>query len=101
MSDDANPSAAAAPAAASGDRQVVEERTRRWIEENYRQALERIGAGHDPVWDADGGPRRMSPFHFQEIQRKLRIFGWLDRLRFESFIDIGSGFDIYPKLVSR
>jgi SAM-dependent methyltransferase len=92
--------AASAPAA-GGERAAVEERTRQWLEQSYLQALERIGSGHDPVWDANGQPLRMTPFHFQEIQRKLRIFRWLDRLRFTSFIDVGSGFDVYPKLVGR
>src|SRR5262249_58982794 len=51
------------------------------------------------VYEADGRPRRMSRYHFQELQRKLKIFRSLDRVDFESFIDIGSGFDVYPQRV--
>lgn len=80
-------------------RESVEERTRRWLEQGYRQGLESIAADYEPVWSADGQPTRMSRFRFEELQRKLKVFRWLDRLSFESFIDVGSGFDIFPKLV--
>jgi SAM-dependent methyltransferase/uncharacterized protein YbaR (Trm112 family) len=80
-------------------RAAVEQRTRQWLEESYRRGMASIADGYEPVWDADGQPSRMSRYHFQELQRKLKIFRWLDRLSFDSFIDVGSGFDIYPKLV--
>jgi uncharacterized protein YbaR (Trm112 family) len=80
-------------------REAIEERTRYWLEQRYREALARIASDHRNVWGPDGRPRRLGRFQFQEIQRKLKIFRWLDRLHFDSFIDVGSGFDIYPKLV--
>ncbi len=86
----------------SGDQRLaVEARTREWLETNYRQALAGLGAGAERLWDDAGNPRQLSRYRFQEIQRKLKIFRWLDRLQFDSFIDIGSGFDVYPKLVGR
>ena len=78
---------------------AVEARTRAWLESSYRSALEQIGAGYEPVWDAHGRPLRLTRYHFQEIQRKVKVFRWLDRLRFASFLDVGSGFDVYPNLV--
>lgn len=77
---------------------AVEERTRHWLEASYLTAV----ATHPPaagVYDLGGAPRRLTRYHFQEVQRKLKIFRWLDCLRFESFIDIGSGFDEYPNFV--
>ncbi len=78
----------------------VEARTRAWLESSYRAALERLAAAHEPVWSADGRPRRLNGYAFKEIHRKLKIFRWLDRLRFDSFLDVGSGFDAYPSLVA-
>jgi SAM-dependent methyltransferase len=92
---------ASAAAASGGEREQVEARTRRWLEQSYLAALERIGSAHEPVWEADGRPLRLTSFHFQEVQRKLKIFRWLERLSFASFLDVGSGFDVYPKLVRR
>jgi hypothetical protein len=78
---------------------AVEARTRAWLESSYRGALAHAAAHHEPVWEADGRPRCLTRYAFQEIQRKLKIFRWLDRLRFASVLDVGSGFDIYPNLV--
>jgi SAM-dependent methyltransferase/uncharacterized protein YbaR (Trm112 family) len=80
-------------------REAIEQRTRQWLEDSYRRGMASIAGDYEPVWDANGQPCRMSRYHFQELQRKLKIFRWLDRLHFDSFIDVGSGFDIYPKLV--
>jgi SAM-dependent methyltransferase len=80
-------------------REAVEERTRHWLEANYLSAVANL---HDPqhgVYDAAGRPRNLTRYAFQEVQRKLKIFRWLDRLTFSNFIDIGSGFDQYPNLV--
>ena len=80
------------------DRGAVETRTRAWLEESYLRAMERLG-GEGPgseVYDEQGQPCGLTQYHFQELQRKLKIFRWLDRLEFESFCDIGSGFDVYP-----
>ncbi len=78
---------------------AVEGRTRAWLESSFQGALAQIGAAHESVWDAQGHPQRLTRYHFQEIQRKVKVFRWLDRLRFGSFLDVGSGFDIYPNLV--
>lgn len=80
-------------------REGVEQRTRLWLEQSYQRGMANIAGRYEAVWDDGGEPRRMSRYHFQELQRKLKIFRWLDRLRFGSFLDVGSGFDIYPKLV--
>jgi SAM-dependent methyltransferase/uncharacterized protein YbaR (Trm112 family) len=83
----------------STPRAAVEAETRRWLAAHYTQALDQLGTAPDPVWRADGTPRRMTAYHFQEVLRKLKIFRWLDRLEFSSAIDVGSGFDIFPELI--
>ncbi len=79
---------------------AVEQHTQEWVRDRF---VEGIAKGNDPdgaVYGADGQPRRMSRYQFQALQRKLKIFRWLERLQFSSFIDIGSGFDYYPFLVN-
>lgn len=78
---------------------AVEERTRHWLESNYLSAIANLHDAAHGVYDGNGQPQRLNRYHFQEVQRKLKIFRWLDRLQFSSFIDIGSGFDQYPNLV--
>jgi len=78
---------------------AVEERTRHWLEGNYLAAIAAFRGASQIVYDPDGRPRNFTRYHFQEVQRKLRIFRWLDRFEFGSFIDIGSGFDEYPNFV--
>jgi len=41
-------------------------------------------------------PQRMSLYWFQRVQRQLKIFRWLEGMRFESFLDVGSGIEHYP-----
>ena len=77
---------------------AVEERTRHWLESNYLAAIANLHDAAHGVYDDTGQPRRLTRYHFQEVQRKLKIFRWLDRLTFSNFIDIGSGFDQYPNL---
>jgi hypothetical protein len=77
---------------------AVEERTRHWLESNYLAAIANLHDAAHGVYDDDGQPRRLTRYHFQEVQLKLKIFRWLDRLPFSNFIDIGSGFDQYPNL---
>lgn len=78
---------------------AVEERTRHWLEANYLAVLaDRLDPG-EGVFDRSGALRSLSQYGFQEVQRKLKIFRWLDRFQFDSFIDVGSGFDYYPHLV--
>jgi SAM-dependent methyltransferase len=78
---------------------AVEERTRHWLEANYLSALAGLPDAGQHVFDAAGRPQRLTAYAFQEMHRKLKIFGWLDRLDFDSFIDVGAGFDWYPDLV--
>lgn len=78
---------------------AVEERTRHWLESNYLSAIANLHDEAQGVYDGNGQPQRLTRYHFQEVQRKLKIFRWLDRLEFSNFIDIGSGFDRYPSLV--
>ncbi len=82
----------------AGGWQSVEDETREWLRERYIEGLAKF-AQADAVWTDAGQPNQLTPYRFQEIQRKVRIFSLLDRLDFESFIDVGSGFDVYPKLV--
>jgi SAM-dependent methyltransferase len=77
---------------------AVEERTRHWLEAQYLSALGTLDAGRG-VYDAQGQLRALTQYGFQEVQRKLKIFRWLERFQFDSFIDVGSGFDYYPTLV--
>ncbi len=82
-------------------RAAVEERTRHWLEANF---LSTLAALHDPsqtTFAPDGRLQHLTRYGFQEVQRKLKIFRWLDRLRFESFLDVGAGIDQYPNLVRR
>jgi len=85
------------PAALSKD--AVEERTRHWLEANYLNAVAHLPDASERVFDVDGRPQHLTSYVFQEVHRKLKIFRWLDRFEFESFIDMGAGFDRYPNLV--
>jgi SAM-dependent methyltransferase len=78
---------------------AVEERTRHWLEGNYLSAIANLPDPSHGVFDRQGRLRCLSTYGFQEVQRKLKIFRWFDRLDFASFIDVGSGFDLYPNLV--
>lgn len=78
---------------------AVEARTRKWLEDAYWSALTGHGDPEKGVYDAAGRVQHVDPLAFQIVLRKLKIFRWLDRFRFESFIDIGSGFDHMPHLV--
>ncbi len=79
----------------------VEEQTTAWVSERLIEGVARGGDPATAVFDAAGNPQRMSRYHFQSLQRKLKIFRWLDGLDFASFIDIGSGFDCYPYLAGQ
>jgi SAM-dependent methyltransferase len=80
-------------------KQVIEERTRHWLEATYLSAIANLPDPDGGVFDRSGRLRCLTPYAFQEMQRKLKIFRWLDRLRFATLIDVGSGFDEYPNLV--
>src|SRR5262245_55472786 len=78
---------------------AVEERTRHWLEANYLNAVAHLPDARQRVFDREGRPQHLTPYVFQEVHRKLKIFRWLDRFEFASFIDMGAGFDRYPNLV--
>lgn len=80
-------------------RDATEERTRHWLEASYLNAIARLPDAGERVFDADGRPAHLTRYVFQEMHRKMKIFRWLDRFEFDSFIDIGAGFDTYPNLV--
>jgi SAM-dependent methyltransferase len=77
----------------------TEQRTRAWLEERIEGTLVAPPGPGEFVYDDAGNPRRLSRYHFENLQRKLKIFRRLDRLDFASFIDVGSGWDYYPHLV--
>ena len=81
---------AASPAAA-------EQKTRAWLEQVFARCVAR--SEHRPVYDAWGQPVGMTALEFGRLHRKLKIFRWLDGLKFESFIDVGSGWEVFPYLV--
>lgn len=82
-------------------KRVVEERTRKWLEDAYWSALAGHGDPEKGVYDPAGRIQHLDSLAFQIVLRKLKIFRWLDRFDFESFIDIGSGFDHTPYLVRK
>src|SRR5262245_3709221 len=84
---------------AAHSKDAVEERTRHWLEANYLSAVAHLPDVSEHVFDAAGRPQHLTSYVFQEVHRKLKIFRWLDRFEFESFIDMGAGFDRYPNLV--
>jgi len=81
-------------------RAAVEDRTQTWLEASFLDSMRALRGREAVVYDRHGQPRTMTPYHFQEVFRKLKIFRWLEQQRFESFLDVGSGFDIYPKFVA-
>ena len=79
----------------------VEQRTQAWLEETLDPGIAADAASHAPVYAPDGTPQHMSRTQFARLRRKLKIFRWLDRLDFTSFIDLASGWEHYPYLVRR
>ncbi len=80
-------------------RTAVEAQTRTWLERSFRDAMEGLRQHGAPAYDDSGRPRQMTRASFQEVLRKLKVFRWLERLEFGSFLDVGSGFDFVPNLV--
>ena len=76
---------------------AAEQKTREWLEQGFARCV--ASSEHRPVYDASGQPVGMTAFEFGRLQRKLKIFRWLDGLKFESFIDVGSGWEVFPYLV--
>ena len=80
---------------------AVEERTRQWLEGAYWSAIAGHGDPKQGVYDGDGHLQNLNAYTFQMVLRKLKIFRWLERFDFATFIDIGSGYDHYPHLVQQ
>lgn len=81
-------------------RDAVEAGTRAWLENQLDEGmLER--ERETPMYDAAGRPLRMTKLHFDGLVRKLRMLRWLDRMRFDSFIDVASGWENFPAIVRR
>jgi len=78
---------------------AVESRTREWLETQLRGGIRLGYARREGIYDRDGRPERVSRYHFQLLQRKIQILRLLDRLAFDTFVDVGSGFEDYPRLV--
>jgi len=75
----------------------TEARTSAWIEDSLRDQIgPRVEAGE--VFGADGRVR-VGRQRFGMLQRKVKLFRWLDRLGFETFLDAASGWEHYPHLV--
>ena len=76
----------------------VEHRTSSWLTRGFDAGLGTFGRD-DLVYDDGGAPRRVTKEHFEHLVRKLKILRWLDRLDFESCLDLGAGSDFLPALV--
>jgi SAM-dependent methyltransferase/uncharacterized protein YbaR (Trm112 family) len=75
----------------------TEARTSSWIEDSMRTHL--AARSHEERVHGDDGGVRVDRQRFGMLQRKLKLFRWLDRLRFETFLDAASGWEHYPYLV--
>jgi SAM-dependent methyltransferase/uncharacterized protein YbaR (Trm112 family) len=79
---------------------AVELRTRRWLEARLHEGVRSAFEHPEGIFGPDGRPRGLTAYHFQLLQRKLKIFRLLDQLGdFASFVDVGAGFEAYPRLV--
>ena len=81
------------------DRERREDGARAWIAGNLQRSV-RASSDPDVRVYAGGQPQRMSPYEFARLVRKLKIFRWLERLEFGSFLDLASGFEHIPYLVT-
>jgi uncharacterized protein YbaR (Trm112 family) len=73
----------------------TEQRTLEWLEERFSSEL---NAG-ELVYRVSTDPHNVTQEHFGGLLRQLRILRWLDRFRFDSLIDVGSGFAFMPWLI--
>jgi len=73
---------------------AAEQRTLAWLEERF---CDEVDVG-DFVYEAGAEPRNVTQAHFGLLLRQLRLLRWLDRFRFDSLIDVGSGFAFMPWL---
>ncbi|MEO8601870.1 MAG: methyltransferase domain-containing protein [bacterium] len=76
----------------------AESRTRAVLDESVRASIVEARSAPPALFAADGTPHNMSAYHFGRLLRRLRILRWLDRFRFDSLVDVASGFDCYPFL---
>jgi SAM-dependent methyltransferase len=81
-----------------GPGEPVVHRTSSWLTTQHDAGLDAFGAD-DLVYEDGGAPRRLTKEHFEYLVRMLKILRWLDRLSFESFIDLGAGSGFLPALV--
>ena len=79
--------------------EAVESRTREWLETRFRNGVRLGFERREGIYDRDGQPRAVTSRHFHLLQRKIQILRLLDRFAFDSFVDVGSGFEDYPRLV--
>lgn len=79
--------------------QAVELRTREWLDAGLRAGIRLVGETRPIAFDPITGSCRLTAHQFQTLQRRLQIFRLLDRLDFATFVDVGSGWDSYPRLV--
>lgn len=75
----------------------VEHATQQWLASEMIVGI--AAAETKRVFAPDGRPIGMDEDTFRRIARRVKIFRWLDRLSFESFLDVGAGIDVYPYLV--
>jgi hypothetical protein len=66
-----------------------------------KAGIETVTAEKRFVYDRDGRPQAMSEYHFGRLLRKLKIFRCLERLEFRSFLDVASGWEHFPWLVTQ
>ena len=78
---------------------AVEQRTQAWLEATLDPGIAAGSVGEQVVYAPDGRPLHMSRSQFGRLRRKLKIFRWLERFDFASFLDVASGWEHYPFLV--
>jgi SAM-dependent methyltransferase len=83
----------------AGNQPTVEQRTQAWLDETMDPGIAARSLGENLVYAPDGQPQLVDRVHFGRLRRKLKIFRWLDRLEFGSFLDLASGWEHYPFLV--
>jgi len=83
-----------------GSRDAVEGETRAWLEQSLDAGLAERER-ESPMYDPEGRPLRITKLHFEGLVRKLKMLRWLERMRFESFIDVASGWENFPAIVAR
>ena len=75
----------------------VEDRTRAWLDARLQAGIRLVQESRRA--DPANVPSVQTAYAFQALQRKLQIFRLLDRLDFASCVDVGAGWESYPRLV--